>query len=66
MSTDSAPAVGMDPDTMPLGEWLGDTRWYLDLFTLRRPAGLQVIGAPQRCVVDVDWKIAGENFIGDR
>ena len=55
----------LDPDTMPLGEWLGDIRWYLDLFTLRSPAGLQVIGSPQRWVVDVDWKIAGENFIGD-
>ncbi len=55
----------LDPEVMPLGEWLGDIRWYLDLFTLRSPAGLEVIGAPQRWVVDVDWKIAGENFIGD-
>jgi phenylpropionate dioxygenase-like ring-hydroxylating dioxygenase large terminal subunit len=55
----------LDEDAVALDEWLGDIRWYLDLFTLRSPAGLEVIGAPQRWVVDVDWKIAGENFIGD-
>lgn len=55
----------LDPDAMPLADWLGDIRWYLDLFTRRSPAGLEVIGAPQRWIVDVDWKIAGENFIGD-
>jgi PAH dioxygenase large subunit len=49
----------------PLADWLGDIRWYLDLFTLRSPAGLEVIGAPQRWVASVDWKTAGENFIGD-
>jgi phenylpropionate dioxygenase-like ring-hydroxylating dioxygenase large terminal subunit len=54
-----------DPDQMPLDEWLGDIRWYLDLFTLRSPGGLEVIGPPQRWMVDVDWKIAGENFVGD-
>ncbi|MDY7102771.1 MAG: aromatic ring-hydroxylating dioxygenase subunit alpha [Actinomycetota bacterium] len=54
-----------DPDQVPLGEWLGDMRWYLDLLTMRSPAGLEVVGPPQRWVVDVDWKIAGENFVGD-
>jgi PAH dioxygenase large subunit len=54
-----------DPDAVELDEWLGDMRWYLDLFTTRSPGGLEVVGAPQRWVVDVDWKIAGENFIGD-
>lgn len=53
------------PDQVSLDDWLGDIRWYLDLFTLRSPEGLEVIGAPQRWTVDVDWKIAGENFIGD-
>lgn len=54
-----------DPDQVPLDEWLGDIKWYLDLFTMRSPAGLEIIGAPQRWVVDVDWKIASENFVGD-
>lgn len=55
----------LDDEIVPLDEWLGDIRWYLDLFTTRSPGGLQVVGAPQRWIVDVDWKIAGENFIGD-
>jgi hypothetical protein len=54
-----------DPDQVALSEWLGDIGWYLDLLTLRSPAGLEIIGAPQRWIVDVDWKIAGENFVGD-
>lgn len=55
----------LDPDAMSLEEWLGDIRWYLDLFTLRSPGGLEVVGAPQRWRIDVDWKVAGENFAGD-
>ena len=55
----------LDEEAPPLAEWLGDIRWYLDLFTLRSPAGLEVVGAPQRWIAHVDWKTAGENFIGD-
>jgi PAH dioxygenase large subunit len=55
----------LDPDQVGLDEWLGDLRWYLDILTMRSPAGLEVIGAPQRWVIDVDWKVAGENFVGD-
>lgn len=55
----------LSADVEPLAQWLGDIAWYLDLFTTRSPVGLEVVGAPQRWVVDVDWKVAGENFIGD-
>ncbi len=55
----------MDPEAPPLEEWLGDIRWYLDLITRRSPEGLEVVGAPQRWVVDVNWKLASENFVGD-
>jgi phenylpropionate dioxygenase-like ring-hydroxylating dioxygenase large terminal subunit len=55
----------LDEGAPALAEWLGDIGWYLDLFTLRSPAGLEVVGAPQRWVANVDWKTAGENFIGD-
>ena len=55
----------LDAEQVSLEEWLGDIAWYLDLFTCRSPAGLEVVGAPQRWVVDVDWKTAGETFIGD-
>src|SRR3954468_21501364 len=52
-------------ETPPLEEWLGDAGWYLDLWTKRSPAGLGVVGPPQRWVVDADWKIVSENFTGD-
>lgn len=52
-------------ETPPLDEWLGDARWYLDLWTKRSPAGLEVVGPPQRWVVDADWKLVSENFTGD-
>lgn len=55
----------LSDETPPLDEWLGDARWYLDLWTKRSPAGLEVVGPPQRWVVDADWKLVGENFTGD-
>lgn len=55
----------LSDETPPLDEWLGDVRWYLDLWTKRSPAGLEVVGPPQRWVVDADWKLVSENFTGD-
>ncbi|WP_169811831.1 aromatic ring-hydroxylating oxygenase subunit alpha [Nocardia sienata] len=45
-----------------LDEYLGDFRWYLDLFFARTPGGAQVLGPPQRFVVNADWKTAAINF----
>lgn len=53
---DSAPA---------LEDYLGDMRWYIDLFTQRSAAGLEVRGEPQRWVVDANWKLGSDNFVGD-
>lgn len=52
-------------DTPPLEEFLDDYRWYLELYTRRDPAGLQVIGEPQRWRVRANWKTGAENFMGD-
>src|SRR5919112_187269 len=48
-----------------LTEFIGDMGWYLDFYLEKSPAGLEVIGAPQRWVMPADWKLAAENFIGD-
>ncbi|WP_243095114.1 Rieske 2Fe-2S domain-containing protein, partial [Thermus thalpophilus] len=45
----------LDPGAPSLEEWLGDARWYLELVTRRSPAGLEVLGPPQRFVVNTDW-----------
>lgn len=57
--------ANLDPDAPSLEEYLGGMKWYLDLLTNRSDEGLEVIGAPQRWVVDADWKLGADNFIGD-
>ncbi len=48
-----------------LGDYLGDARWYLDLYHNRTPQGMEVLGAPHRWVVDTNWKIGAVNFGAD-
>lgn len=55
----------LDPDAPSLREYLGGMAWYLDLLTKRSAAGLEVIGAPHRWVIDTNWKLPAENFISD-
>lgn len=55
----------LDPHAQPLEDFLGDMRFYIDLFADRSDAGLEVVGAPQRFVVSANWKIASEQFVGD-
>lgn len=55
----------LDPDTEPLAEFLGDMRYYLDLILGRTDGGMRVAGPPQRWVVDANWKLGADNFVGD-
>lgn len=55
----------LDKNAMSLDEYLGDMKWYLELITKRSEGGLQVVGAPQRWVIEADWKLPADNFIGD-
>lgn len=55
----------LNPDAPPLEEYIGDMGWYLDFYLKKSPAGLEVVGPPQRWVMPADWKLAAENFIGD-
>ncbi|MCW3000805.1 MAG: bphA1 [Conexibacter sp.] len=52
-------------DGPTLDEHLGDFRWYLAIHTQRDPQGLEVIGEPQRWIVNGNWKLGAENFAGD-
>ncbi|MDH4040963.1 MAG: Rieske 2Fe-2S domain-containing protein [Gammaproteobacteria bacterium] len=54
-----------DPDIMPLEEYLGDMRFYLDAFLGRFPDGIEFIGAPHRWLLDANWKLPVENQLGD-
>lgn len=53
-----------DPEAPPLGEYLGDMAWYLDILLDRREGGTEVSG-PHRWLLEANWKTAAENFGGD-
>ncbi len=55
----------LDANAQTLEDYLGDMRFYLDLLVDRSDEGLQVVGAPQRWIVNANWKLASEQFIGD-
>ena len=56
--------VNLNPKPVPLDEFLGDFRFYLDLYTRQSPAGIELRG-PQRWRINANWKIGAENFAGD-
>lgn len=48
-----------------LEEWLGDARWYLDAVFGCFDGPMEVVGEPQRWVLDSNWKAGSDNFVGD-
>ena len=48
----------------PLGEYLGEMKWALDLM-FGRTDGLEVLGPPMKWVVEGNWKVGAANFSGD-
>lgn len=55
----------LDPEAMPLREYLGDMCWYLDLLFDLDEQGMSVAGDPHRWIVQSNWKSGAENFAGD-
>lgn len=54
-----------DENIIPLDDYLGDMRFYLDAFFDRFPAGIEFMGAPHRWVINANWKVPVENQLGD-
>jgi phenylpropionate dioxygenase-like ring-hydroxylating dioxygenase large terminal subunit len=54
-----------NPDAPDLLTSLGDMAFYLDLVFGLTDGGLEVLGSPQRWVVDANWKFAADNFAAD-
>ncbi|WP_238946873.1 aromatic ring-hydroxylating oxygenase subunit alpha [Seongchinamella unica] len=54
-----------DEAIIPLEDYLGDMRFYLDAFFGRFPGGIEFLGAPHRWVMDANWKLPVENQLGD-
>ncbi|WP_039936549.1 aromatic ring-hydroxylating oxygenase subunit alpha [Streptomyces himastatinicus] len=55
----------LDPQAMPLREYLGDMCWYLDVLFGLNEQGMRVAGDPHRWIVPANWKSGAENFVGD-
>ena len=55
----------MDPDAPSLEEWLGDFRFYLDVMLDMDGQGTEFIGGCVKSVINCNWKVPVENFIGD-
>jgi len=57
--------ANLDHNAPRLETYLGDARFYIEFYTNKTEEGLEVYGVPQRWVVDADWKLAADNFVGD-
>lgn len=57
--------ASLDPGAPSLEEYLGPMKWYFDLEWGQCRDGWEVIGEPQRWVMDTNWKLGAENFAGD-
>jgi phenylpropionate dioxygenase-like ring-hydroxylating dioxygenase large terminal subunit len=49
---------------VPLEDFIGDFRFYMDYYTKQSSSGIELRG-PQRWRVKANWKTAAENFAGD-
>jgi phenylpropionate dioxygenase-like ring-hydroxylating dioxygenase large terminal subunit len=55
-----------DAGAVPLDQYLGDAKWWLDNFLIREElGGLEVIPGQQRFIYPSNWKLIAENFCGD-
>ena len=54
-----------DEAIIPLEDYLGDMRFYLDAFFERFPGGIEFMGAPHRWMINANWKLPVENQLGD-
>ncbi len=54
----------MDPDVLSLPDYLGDEKWYIDIWT-DIPGGIELLGPPARSIVHTNWKLPPEGFVGD-
>jgi nitrite reductase/ring-hydroxylating ferredoxin subunit len=55
----------LDASAPPLRDYLGGMAWYLDLLFGLNEHGIEILGPPQRFVIDADWKSGADNFSGD-
>lgn len=57
--------VNWDDNAPSFEDSLGDFKYYLNIMFNRPKNGMVVLGAPQRFVINANWKTAAEQFGGD-
>lgn len=54
-----------DPEAPSFETFLGDMKWYFDMLFCRTDSGLELVGPPQRMMIDANWKTASEQSASD-
>lgn len=57
--------ISLEREGPSLEDALGDFAWYLEMMFTMQTDGLEVLGEPQKFVVNCNWKQFAENFGGD-
>jgi phenylpropionate dioxygenase-like ring-hydroxylating dioxygenase large terminal subunit len=57
--------ASLDPGAPSFEEYLGGMKWYFDFMFGQLNEGWEVVGEPQRWVMDSNWKTGADNFSGD-
>ena len=54
-----------DRNAPSLSDYLGDLKWYLDVWLDALPGGSELLGETQRVEIETNWKLPVENVCGD-
>lgn len=57
--------ASLNEEAPSLEEYLGDMKFYIDMHFNLTEGGMEVIGEPNRWMVNNNWKVASENASGD-
>jgi phenylpropionate dioxygenase-like ring-hydroxylating dioxygenase large terminal subunit len=52
-------------DAPSFDDFMGEYKFYMDLIFNRTDSGIEVLGPPQRCIIESNWKVAAEQFACD-
>jgi len=54
-----------DADAPSLSDYLGEMKWYIDVWLDAMPEGSELLGSAQKVTIDANWKLPIENVSGD-
>ena len=54
-----------DADAPSLEEYLDEFGWFLDTWMIGAGNGAELLGPPSKSILDCNWKVPAENFVGD-